>query len=97
MNAPDWAQQRLSQSSSKNGQHVDSGDLLGAAVMRGHAALEVQGFAASAITRRARRRSRPSGPAAIRLSLPSLATDPLFTIHNRAIEQARRCAEAFLE
>ena len=25
-----------------------------------------------------------------------LASDPLFTIHDRAIEQARRCAEAFL-
>ena len=29
--------------------------------------------------------------------VPGLASDPLFTIHNRAIEQARRCAEAFLE
>ena len=26
-----------------------------------------------------------------------LASDPLVTIHDRAIEQARRCAEAFLE
>ncbi len=29
--------------------------------------------------------------------VPGLASDPLFTIHDRAIEQARRCAEAFLE
>jgi hypothetical protein len=33
------AQERLSQSSSKNGQHVDSGDPPGAAVIRGRAAL----------------------------------------------------------
>ena len=29
--------------------------------------------------------------------VPGLASDPLVTIHDRAIEQARRCAEAFLE
>ena len=29
--------------------------------------------------------------------VPGLASDRLFTIHDRAIEQARRCAEAFLE
>ena len=34
---------------------------------------------------------------AFSVRVPGLATDPLFTIHNRAIEQARRCAEAFLE
>jgi hypothetical protein len=40
------ARERPSQSSSKNGQHVDSGDLRGAAVIRGLAALELEGFAA---------------------------------------------------
>lgn len=34
---------------------------------------------------------------AFSVRVPGLASDPLFTIHDRAIEQARRCAEAFLE
>jgi len=41
-----------------------------------------------------------SGPVhriAFSVRVPALASDPLVTIHNRAIEQARRCAEAFLK
>jgi len=41
-----------------------------------------------------------SGPVhriAFSVRVPGLASDPLVTIHDRAIEQARRCAEAFLK
>jgi len=46
MNAPDSPKSDCHNQAQKKDTHVDSGDPPGAAVIRGHAALEVEGFAA---------------------------------------------------